>query len=909
MKRCPQCAGACLPTQAFCPACGSPLQTAALIEGDPYLGTVFASSYLIQEKLGEGGMGAVYKAETIGVGRTVAIKVLHERFSGDHAANKRFEREAKVASRLNHPNSISILDFGHTATGLSFLVMEFLRGKGLSDVMSEEDLHLPRAVSIMRQILSALESAHALGIVHRDLKPGNIFLIANSSIPDHVKVLDFGIAHIRRSEGIERVTRTGMVCGTPEYMSPEQARGQDTDARSDVYSAGVVFYEMLTGRRPFESQSPAEVMALQIHKDPVPPSQRSPKRNIPPSLDAIVMWALAKRPDERFPSAREFQRVLGEWIQVSEEWLEQSGPPACPECGTPLVKEQAGGSMVAVSRCPECGHRAPSEAPTSHEPISLTSSDILESMALPDTESRADTMGAGFRMSPPPTAGRAPSEWFWTCPPPADAAFVGRKSLMSFLEASVAKGGFQVFRFSGPPGVGKTRVAEELAARAAAEGRKPVRGAPPSWAVSEPLETIQGLAVQLLDLPCEPVDTSDLAAHLEEAGMLTDKVDGLASLFGLEPDRLEKLPAAQVRLERADAWRRLVVECARRQPLVILLSEMELLDGASKELVLALAATETEAPVTLLLTHDESFFGLWPERCRHVEVVELDLAESETLARRMAKEMLSEARIQEAAEKSGGNPLHLREAVAFACLHPNDDPPDRLADLIAARANRLPPDAKHRLQASAIISRIVRSDVLAGIEEEGTALPGLEAEVEVDKSLQLLERAGLLVSHPPHRAFAHELHRRVITSGIPAGVRTDLHRKAARILGTQSSTELVLSHHHWKAGTPHTAIPHLLGAGREALLAYDEEDAELCYRRVLEAIKGPDATLAGAHGGDWVEAVRGLAAALQRSGQEKDAAELLDAAVRRVERIGWAQAKQRLRAPLEGGPEEPEPTS
>ena len=184
MKRCPSCGNVCLPAQAFCGACGGSLSAAAQIEGDPYIGSVLAGRYRMVQKLGEGGMGVVYRAEVLDIGRTVAVKLLHERFSADPVAMKRFEREAQVASKLDHPNSIGILDFGHSPTGASYIVMEYLVGESLSTALTRNAFTCGRAINVVRQLLSVLEAAHAAGIIHRDLKPANIFLLAGTA--DHV---------------------------------------------------------------------------------------------------------------------------------------------------------------------------------------------------------------------------------------------------------------------------------------------------------------------------------------------------------------------------------------------------------------------------------------------------------------------------------------------------------------------------------------------------------------------------------------------------------------------------------------------------------------------------------------------------------------------------------------------------
>ena len=914
MKRCPTCGGACLPTQSFCPGCGSTLKAAALIEGDPYLGMVFANKYMVEEKLGEGGMGVVYKGRTLDVGRTVALKVLHERYSGDRSAIRRFTREANVASRLNHPNSISILDFGHTSSGISYLAMELLEGKSLQDALIEKEFSLARTINIMRQILSALEAAHALGIVHRDLKPANIYLLTSRSKPDHVKVLDFGIARLRRAGEMDRVTRTGMVCGTPEYMSPEQAGGQDTDARSDVYSAGLIFYEMLTGRRAFEGKSPAEIMAAQIHDMPPPPSQRNPDRTIPPSLDAIVMWALAKPQDERFASIREFHRVLKEWLHVSGKDFFKDDENKRSYMGKPPPTESSASIPVAtgdIIGTKALGEETGTDTETKDVPYAI-SGERKEGKEV-DSEN-IPTQDAAFRMverALPDKPGIAAPPMKWKSPAPSACPFFGRKSQMHYLEKEVAQGGFQVYRFSGPVGVGKTRTAQELMARAAAEGRRPIRTLSPSWTVYEPLEAVQNVALQLLELPCEPVDRDVLATHLESAGYSETLLEGLSYLFLLgakKPPNIEsEADVSGFRIKRAQGWRSLIVEAARRQPLVLLFDEIEKMDGASKELLSALAAVETDAPLTILITHDESYFALWPNSVREVSVRTLDPVDAGGFARYLSQGELSDREAKEIAHTSQGNPLHIRELVAFRCLHEMDDPPEKLPDLIAARFNRLPREARTRMEIASVISDTVKKKAIATLESSmGTPFP--EVDTSVAKSLKILDYMGFLTKESTHYTFLHGLQRMVVSTSIPAGVKKDIHKRAAHLLGHQGAGIMSLAHHHLAAGNDEESIQHLLLTGKAALSALDEEDAEFCYRRILEKIKGPDATLSGAQGKIWLEAVRGLAVSLKRSGEHEEAEQLLKVARRRATRIGWDLGQERLLASLQGVEQEkPEP--
>ncbi len=232
-------------------------------DGDPYVGSTLASKYRLVELIGTGAMGRVYRAQHLALESEVAVKLLNPELAGDPQTVRRFQTEARAASRLRHPNTIQILDFGQSDTGILFLVMVYLRGRTLANVIEEERMTPRRIRDLLGQALAALDEAHAMGVVHRDFKPENIFIEMLRTGKEHVKVLDFGIAKLR-GEADPNLTSRGAVCGTPEYMSPEQIRGEELDARSDVYAAGVVLYEMLTGTRPFETHG-AVIEILQAH--------------------------------------------------------------------------------------------------------------------------------------------------------------------------------------------------------------------------------------------------------------------------------------------------------------------------------------------------------------------------------------------------------------------------------------------------------------------------------------------------------------------------------------------------------------------------------------------------------------------------------------------------------------------
>jgi serine/threonine protein kinase len=274
------------------------------------LGSIVDDRFEVIEKLGEGGMGAVYKARQISMDRQVALKILLHDQRGDPISVERFRHEAYLASRLRHPNAIIIHDFGQSPDGLLYIAMEYLSGETLKDRLTRVGpLPVRSAVKIIGQTLRTIAEAHRMGLIHRDLKPDNIFLTTVEGDTDYVKVLDFGIAKLTAvNDGLGGyqggLTVAGKIYGTPNYMSPEQIRGKPVDHQSDIYQLGVIFYEMLCGRRPFEAQTPVDVMMMHLRDAPPPLTDHRP--DVPPELARTVMHALEKDRRLRFQTGDEF---------------------------------------------------------------------------------------------------------------------------------------------------------------------------------------------------------------------------------------------------------------------------------------------------------------------------------------------------------------------------------------------------------------------------------------------------------------------------------------------------------------------------------------------------------------------------------------------------------------------------
>ncbi|MGC4068220.1 MAG: serine/threonine-protein kinase [Polyangiaceae bacterium] len=334
-------------------------------ERDPRIGSILAERYRIDVLLGEGGMGKVYAGEHVLMRKRVAIKVLHKELTNLTDVVVRFEREAMAAANIDHPNVAGATDFGKLPDGSVFLVLEYVQGTSLRSEIADGCFGLVRALHVARQIASALAGAHARGIVHRDLKPENVMLVEKAGDPDFVKVLDFGIAKVPIQEIGERgsvrpghvITKVGMIFGTPEYMAPEQALGQDVDGRADQYALGVILFEMLTGARPYKSDTAVGLLGQQLQGPPPSVAERAPHLLLPPGVEELVSRLLATERDLRFDSCNEVVEVIETMILALQPSVlirgsrpDASSGPLTPPDGPPSSRNRSYDPILVDSR-------------------------------------------------------------------------------------------------------------------------------------------------------------------------------------------------------------------------------------------------------------------------------------------------------------------------------------------------------------------------------------------------------------------------------------------------------------------------------------------------------------------------------------------------------------------------------
>ena len=388
-KTCPQCGQTYDFEQRFCPRDGSTLRAPA---GSNLVGSVLADRYHIVRRIGEGGMGQVYLAEHVKMRRRSAVKVLHQGMVNDPDAIARFNREASNASQIQHPNVAAIYDFGETDDGLIYLAMEFIDGEPLRKMIERQGaLTAVQAADITRQVGDALEAAHEMGIVHRDLKPDNIMIARGRNGEDVAKVVDFGIAKATTGDD-QKVTRTGLAIGTPEYMSPEQLSGDSLDNRTDIYSLGLVAFNMLTGQLPFPAVSSREAMIARLTERPRTLSEIKDDVAWPAELQTVMDRALASHPQERYAHASDFGRDLVRAVEaMPESALSSTGTLAIavPHPNAPTVQRPAASAPATPPK--------PAPTPTAPTPTSPATRQIgrRPTPLIAGTPTQVDGAGAG----------------------------------------------------------------------------------------------------------------------------------------------------------------------------------------------------------------------------------------------------------------------------------------------------------------------------------------------------------------------------------------------------------------------------------------------------------------------------------------------------------------------------------
>ncbi len=674
---------------------------------------MIGGAYLVRELIGIGGMGRVYRAEQKTLGRTVAVKVIHPHLLGDEQTVARFYTEARASSRLNHPNSVSVIDFGRTEDGTLYLVMEYLEGKDLAMVITDEGpLPMARIVTILSSVLDALSEAHALDVVHRDLKPENVILKRLRDGRELVKVVDFGLATITNANNETSITRPGLVCGTPDYMAPEQGKGEGVDGRSDVYACGVLLFELLTDLLPFDADTPTKVVLRHIN-DPVPdPRTTAPHRSIPDSLAEVTMKALAKNPRDRYQSAQEMAEAIRSGFQSAPK-TEAAPTRECPACGARFP--------VSMQFCGSCGSRYQTKLPPAP----------------------ANTRHSSFL---PPVSTERP--------------FVGRKAeLETILDA--AKSGLSWVHVHGEIGVGRTRLLKEASDTLASSGAIVVGASALPYAAPVAYGPIAALLEQLANEPIEQLRRHALDPELDP--LVRAGFDELAN-----PQGVRGIPAQPRHGGVAAALSHVAEQTAKKarvSQVVLIVDDLDRCDQLSAD-TLSYLAQHASQKLFILSSGEPPVDGA----SKLLALSGLDLREvvqfvskgkpADDRGRRISDSLNSSRKLL---------PLYLDQLDLLDAELGRESRPGRLVDVVAQRVDRLGARARRLLQVVGAFGGRATLKQIREIADE-TDFSGLD-ELSASKMVTV-DHKSVEVTHPliadlveafiPASARA-ELHSRILT--------------------------------------------------------------------------------------------------------------------------------------------------
>nr|HEX4313987.1 protein kinase [Kofleriaceae bacterium] len=740
------------------------------------VGRVLGDKFKLTACIGIGGSGAVYKAEQLALGRTVAVKILSEDLSSDAKMIKRFRDEATSASRLNHPNCVSIIDYGQASDGLLYLAMEYVKGPTLTQLLvNENPLAVDRVCDVIAQSLAGIEEAHLCGVVHADLKADNIILDQRRAGIDVVKIVDFGIA--RLVTGVVRDQEDRSISGTPEYMAPEVIGGAPPSFASDLYAVGIILYELLAYKTPFFAGSTTEILAN--HLKAVPPSLTSRREHVPRELDSIIAKALAKHPSDRYANAAEMREAI-----LATRALLRPAPAIsdrCTSCGTECLPR--------FKFCPECG--------TPRQRISKTFEISTPAPALNDV-----------------------------LPLP----FSGRRAELGQLLAHLRRppGANPALLVMAQEGAGRSSLLRTAYHQLSEDGRVIYQVGPDPSGLAAPFYPIRSLLAAVLQLPAVSSEV-ELRDAVLQLGLNERDIPGIAQLFGHPTTLLELEPPVR-RREMVWSALRALERAASHDNVAIVCEDIDRFDHPSLEILRRATEVGELALPPIVMTAQVTFGAQWPTAVPRLELGPLARSELEQLVDGLVTSGVRGLPTLSALfEATKAFPGHVEHVVRYVLEGGKaEDTTGSLPDLVAARLSLLPQASIDVLQACAVL----------GTEPTMHLLRAMMPSTTLEPALAEAEQHGLLGRDPSNElVFTSRLVRDVVYDATPADVRRSLHADAANAVELLSPDTGLLGHHHDLAGHAQRAVRLLRKAGDHAAEQLDDTGAAQFYYRALVAVR------------------------------------------------------------------------
>ncbi len=789
---------------------------------DALIGRIIAGKYCLRQCIGVGAAGTVYKADQTSLGRTVAVKVLRPELACDRRFVKRFHDEAQASSRLNHPNVVSVIDFGQTEDGLLYLVMEFLRGLTLTEVLRTEQLSTERIADIVGQILSALEEAHERGVVHADLKADNIMVEHRRGGWDLIKVVDFGIARLTGSQDEADDDSDGSICGTPEYMSPEVIRGEDPTLASDIYAVGIILYELLVGFTPFSGSPTLEVLQRHLREEPTPPSDHESALPIPPAMEAATLRALAKQPHDRFESAVEFAQALRNSQAAVPTTTGKQNP--CAQCGAE--------SPDSFKFCPDCGAAKVLESREFDLALDDTGHDEIWSDQAPTADLTANDLQGMFDQGSLDSVTEELPDHATTLGEIFPLPIIGHQTELDQVVEFLTSEKSGVMHLRGENGCGCGAILREAFEISSSDECLIFLASPDPTCQQTPFYPIRAIVAATLDLPAL-CSYEEIGEALEELGLSKRDAPGIGELFQHEGGGLSKLEAPIRRRELFASTMRVLRAAGKQLSAVLAFENYHLFDLPSQELLRQLCSSNLRSPsLRILLTSDDSIALDW-ENLQHVELLPLEDEDLRAVVTHCATRGQPDlVTVDELRKVSHGNPEHIRHLLRYV-VEGGDvrDAPETLADLLAARYSFLPSAAQRVLQVAAVFGYMVSHEDLT------ETLASSMGRVELNAALQLLENRGMLHSLDKMLSFRDCMFRDVVYADTPHDVKRSLHQAAGDILIASVSDPAILGMHAEQAGDMDRAGRLLARAGDNAVRQLDDAGAASLFNRALNATR------------------------------------------------------------------------